>query len=139
MKKFVIHKPNKIKYGQDMTFYRGLPIGVEFSVSRFNGGYVLKADGYGNPTPNYGNGAIYLYKTKDLSKHYIKKLEDACGDNRVKYWAKRKRYQKTYRIWDELNSKWWTDKSGKSIWINIKVASKLAEENHKNLVEYRPI
>jgi len=67
---------NIIRFGQDHQFYKGIPAGIDFSVSRFNGGakYVLRAPGYGLlGTPGeYGNGALYVY---GLTKKQIARFE----------------------------------------------------------------
>ena len=70
---------NTIKFGQDHQFWEGIPSGVDFSVSRFDGAakYVLRAHGYGLiGTPGgYGNGALYVY---GLTKKQIVRFEKNC-------------------------------------------------------------
>jgi len=68
---------NTIRFGQDHQFWEGVPSGVDFSVSRFEGAgaeYVLRAHGYGLlGTPGgYGNGALYVY---GLTKKQIVRFE----------------------------------------------------------------
>jgi len=60
-------KGNKIKFGQDFTFKKGIPHNIDFTIERFNEAHFIKdrkyrliADGYGRKG-NYGNGAIYPY------------------------------------------------------------------------------
>ena len=62
-------KNNKIPYGQDMQYYKGVPSGIEFEIFPFQSNRVkLIADGYGNLEGNYGNGAVYI-NTKDLTNY----------------------------------------------------------------------
>ena len=57
---------NKIRYGQDHAFHRGIPAGVDFKVKPFvQGRFVLTACGYGclerHSAKCYGNGSLYPY------------------------------------------------------------------------------
>lgn len=56
---------NKIRYGQDHCFYRGIPSGVEFQVERFGDSmYRLTGHGYGvlgEGSEAYGNGQLYVW------------------------------------------------------------------------------
>ena len=59
-------KGNNYRYEQDFRFQRGLPTGVDFTVSRVPGhpdSFHLTAQGYGilGPGDNYGCGGIYVY------------------------------------------------------------------------------
>ncbi len=56
-------KENRILFGQDCAYYRGIPEGVEFTVSRVNKDVLkLTACGFGgNP---YGNGALFVYESQ---------------------------------------------------------------------------
>ena len=52
-------KPNNIAYGQDFSFYRGIPTDVWFSIRRSSEKQiVLEAPGYGGEP--YGNGCLYI-------------------------------------------------------------------------------
>lgn len=58
-------KGNKIRYGQDMRQFQGMPSGVDFEVvkilnKRHDKMISLKALGYGT-VGNYGNGRIHIY------------------------------------------------------------------------------
>jgi len=55
-------KGNKIGYGLDFAFYRGVPSGVDFRVDKIlpNGVILLVAPGYGDHK-NYGNGGVAVY------------------------------------------------------------------------------
>jgi hypothetical protein len=72
---------NDIFYGQDLVYQKGVPSGVEFDVDEHETYYVLTADGFGN-FHNYGNGALYIYKSKlpNISQ-FATDLEtcEACG------------------------------------------------------------
>ena len=52
-------RPNRIRYGQDFQFRRGVPAGVEFEVSPgpCQGMYTLTAPGFG-VIGDYGSGAL---------------------------------------------------------------------------------
>jgi hypothetical protein len=80
-------KDNKIVYGQDFGWYKGVPSDVDFEVegiiqNRIN----LVADGYGRLGGNkYGNGSICVYlkedfkpeiKPQDNNQKIIKKLQE---------------------------------------------------------------
>lgn len=56
-------KGNKIPYGQDHRFHRGLPHGVSFRARRLANArlVVLDAPGYGELGGDHGNGALYAY------------------------------------------------------------------------------
>ena len=68
---------NRIRYGQDMRAYRGIPSKIEFHVERGVEGqtiqYILTSPGYG-AKGNYGNGALYVYGLNSKQK---RKFEDA--------------------------------------------------------------
>lgn len=70
-------KGNKIYYGQDFRYRRGVPSGINFQVSKWKMGFVLRADGYGL-FGNYGNGALFLYNSR-LSKILKERLQKKCG------------------------------------------------------------
>jgi len=57
-------RDNKIKYGQDHRFFRGIPAGVEFRVARFLADkYCLVGCGYGcqDHANCYGSGSLIVY------------------------------------------------------------------------------
>ena len=64
-------KGNKIPYGQDMAFWRGVPHGVDFEIERVlsDGLIFLCAPGYGKKS-NYGNGSICISLGNIRHKHY---------------------------------------------------------------------
>jgi hypothetical protein len=69
----IFKKGNKIKFGQDHSFWQGVPPGVDFEVTPFpDNRFVLRAPGYGIVGGDYGNGALYVY---GLSKKQIKRFE----------------------------------------------------------------
>jgi hypothetical protein len=51
---------NKIQYGQDFSYYRGIPVG-RWDVFEMSGVWKLVAPGYGEVS-NYGNGALLVSK-----------------------------------------------------------------------------
>lgn len=67
---------NKIKYGQDFSFWQGIPAGVDFRVSKFDSKskcprFKLTAFGYGDLSRpgGYGNGSLYVFGlTKEQQK-----------------------------------------------------------------------
>lgn len=70
-------RDNKIIYGQDHSFFRGIPHGVDFRVERFcKDRFKLIADGYGclKRGDHYGNGAIYPYPTKRQRDRFVRQL-----------------------------------------------------------------
>jgi hypothetical protein len=75
-------KGNKILYGQDFGWHRGVPSDVDFEVEKINGeeGSLmwLVADGYGRMGGDkYGNGSICVYlKTSFKATKIIKPLND---------------------------------------------------------------
>lgn len=73
-------KGNKIHFGQDFSYYMGIPHNVNFKVVRFGmDAYKLVADGYGLlDKPNaYGNGALYPHGlTKRQKERFEKALEE---------------------------------------------------------------
>ena len=53
-------KDNNLSYGQDFSFWNGIPSEIEFEVEESDNYYILRGKGYG--AKEYGNGALYLYK-----------------------------------------------------------------------------
>ena len=74
-------KDNKINYGQDMGFHRGVPSDVDFEIEEFTDDRVrLIADGYGvlgKGGNKYGNGSIYVNK-KDMKLIKEKEISSGC-------------------------------------------------------------
>jgi len=72
-------KGNKICYGQDFRFFRGLPSGVDFTVESRDGGkwFELRAPGYG-ATGAYGCGSLFV---RNLTRRQRQQFEAACGEN----------------------------------------------------------
>lgn len=59
---------NKIIFGQDFGWYRGIPDGLEWEVEYATAhGLTLSAQGYG-AKGNYGCGKIYVYLIEDEPK-----------------------------------------------------------------------
>jgi hypothetical protein len=57
-------KDNQYTYMQDMSFWRGIPAGVDFDVKSVDKNkYMLTAYGYGQhgSGASYGNGAIHVF------------------------------------------------------------------------------
>lgn len=58
-------KGNRYRYGQDFSQHRGIPAGIEFSVTRFSRKdmFVLMAPGYGDlsTVDSFGNGKLYVW------------------------------------------------------------------------------
>ena len=56
---------NKVLYYQDMSYWRGLPSNVEFTIDRIDdNSAVLSAPGYGGDP--YGNGRVYISRSQKL-------------------------------------------------------------------------
>lgn len=60
-KTLTFKKGNKVKYGQDFRFWKGIPGGIVFEVSGSMDHLVLTAPGYGEKG-NYGNGALHVMR-----------------------------------------------------------------------------
>lgn len=63
--KVIFKKGNNVPYSQDFGFSINVPAEIKFNVELFDKVgkefiWKLTANGYGNPTPNYGNGAIFI-------------------------------------------------------------------------------
>ena len=71
-------KDNRIKYGQDHFYCRGLPSGIDFTVEPFQEGmYKLTGYGYGvlGSGESYGCGALYVYGlTSKQRKRFEKEI-----------------------------------------------------------------
>ena len=72
-------KGNNLAYGQDFTFHRGMPDGVEFDVDVVDASsseplVKLRAEGYGalGRGSDYGNGALYLSGRE--ARHVLRRL-----------------------------------------------------------------
>lgn len=92
----IFKENNKIKFGQDFSFYQGIPANVDFKVSYYTtfGGekdkdkFELIAYGYGQLKPwshdSYGNGNLIVYgltpEEKEMFENEIKKeqSEEHC-------------------------------------------------------------
>lgn len=64
-------RPNRIGYGQDFGFHRGLPVDVDFTVTREGDhGFSLIAHGYGlmGVPGGYGNGRLFVSRRSLTSK-----------------------------------------------------------------------
>lgn len=68
MTKISFTEGNELLYLQDFAVRRGIPAGIAFDVEallvrageRPGDRIKLRAPGYGYPTPDYGNGALYI-------------------------------------------------------------------------------
>jgi len=72
-------KDNKISYGQDHGFYKGIPHGIHFEVRKLNNKiYKIKAKGYGSKD-DYGNGPLYVFIFKLTKKQIIRFEKNSKG------------------------------------------------------------
>ena len=71
-------KNNRIQYGQDFSFYCGIPAGVNFSVRKCSadGRYDLIAPGYGAPG-DYGNGSLHVW---GLTRVQRRRFDKNCSN-----------------------------------------------------------
>jgi hypothetical protein len=80
----IFEKGNKIVYGQDFCWYKGVPSGVDFEVDKIHGSIMfLKADGYGNIPGNYGNGSICVYLKEDFKSADKPKAKDNKHNDKI--------------------------------------------------------
>ncbi|GEM_PF-3254689 len=78
----IFRKDNRILYGQDFRFFRGIPSGVDFAVEEERSGiFVLTAHGYGLRRKSYlqagdayGCGSLYV-SVRSLTTKQRKRLE----------------------------------------------------------------
>jgi len=65
-------KDNKIGYGQDHHYHKGIPSDVNFLVRESSNAFILRGNGYGNfcGKNNYGNGALYVRKSMLTKKQH---------------------------------------------------------------------
>lgn len=85
---------NASSVGQDFSFCKWKEDGTIFTVKeiRFSTGRVcLTAPGYGDPTPNYGNGAIYVKPNDLIPAEEVKPCKwcEAWGEwnNSLRHWT----------------------------------------------------
>jgi hypothetical protein len=72
---FKFKKGNKIPYGQDFRFNKGIPHGIKFVVTPASTEMInLTGEGYGK-TGNYGNGSLHVL-LKDFPEEYVKLIHE---------------------------------------------------------------
>lgn len=56
---------NQFRYGQDFSYWIGVPCEIKFEAEECDEFYILRADGYGS-VKDYGNGALFLFKKQEF-------------------------------------------------------------------------
>jgi hypothetical protein len=74
-----IFRKNDIRYGQDFSFKKGIPEGINFDIEPFGERSRLTADGYGSRKEgeSYGNGCLYVSMPPDKLKKFCIMLKIA--------------------------------------------------------------